>query len=111
MLSKTKQSGIRLTYQAFPSLGSAELENPLQNWMLPELQSKTLAMQMKSSGYAEEDEHSAYADLRSRVETSQASKKEMLTSIREDIRAVSRNTEFLRFLLAMTHTEIQYDRI
>ena len=42
-------------------------------------------------------------DLRSRVETSQASKKEMLTSIGEDIRAVSRYTEFLRFLLAMTH--------
>ena len=58
---------------------------------------------MKSSRYAEEVEHSVYADLRSSVETSQASKKEMLTSIGEDIRAVSRNTEFLRFLLAMTH--------
>ena len=73
--------------------------------MLPELQSKLLAIQLKSSRYAEEDEHSVYADLRSRVETSQASKKEMLTSIGEDIRAVSRNTELLRFLLAITHTE------
>ena len=68
-----------------------------------ELLSKTLAMHMKSSRYAEEDEHSAYADLRSRVETSPASKKEMLTSIGEDIRAVLRKTEFLRFLLAITH--------
>ena len=28
----------------------------LQNWMLPELQSKLLAMQLKSSRYAEKDE-------------------------------------------------------
>ena len=83
----------------------------LQNWTLPELQSKLLAMQLKSSRNAEKGEYSAYADLRNRVETSQASKKEVLTSIGEDIRAVSRNTEFLRFLLAMIHTEIQYDRI
>ena len=78
--------------------------------MLPELQSKLLAMQLKSSRYAEKDEYTAYADLRNRVETSQASKKEVLTSIGEDIRADSRNTEFLRFLLAMINTEIQYDR-
>ena len=62
---------------------------------------------MKSSRYAEEDEHSTYADLRNRVETSQASKREVLTSIGEDMRAVSRNTELLRFLLAMTHTEVR----
>ena len=74
--------------------------------MLPELQSKFWAMQMKSSRYAEEDEHSAYADLRNRVETSQASRREVLTSIGEDIRAVSRNTELSRFLLAVTHTEV-----
>ena len=59
-------------------------------------------MQMKSLRYAED---SAYADLRNRVETSQASKREVLTSIGEDIRAVSRNTELLRFLPAITHTE------
>ena len=83
----------------------------LQNWMPPELQSKLLAMQLKSSTYAEKDEYTAYADLRNRVETSQASKKEVLTSSGEDKRTVSRNTEPLRFLLAMIHTEIQYDRI
>ena len=94
VLSKTKQNWKSL----------------LQNWTLPELQSKLLAMQLKSSRYAEKDEYTAYADLRNRVETSQATKKEVLTSIGEDIRAVSRNTEFLRFLLAMMHTEIQYDR-
>ena len=77
----------------------------LQNWMTPELQSKLLAMQLKSSRYAEKGEYTTYADLRNRVETSQASKREVLTSIGEDIRAVSRNTELLRFLLATTHTE------
>ena len=78
--------------------------------MPPELQSKLLAMQLKSSRYAKKDEYTAYADLRNRVETSQASKREVFTPIGEDIRAVSRNTVFLRFLLAMIHTEIQYDR-
>ena len=80
----------------------------LQNWMPPELQSKLLAMLLKSSTYAEKDEYTAYADLRNRVETSQASKKEVLTSSGEDKRT---DTEPLRFLLAMIHTEIQYDRI
>ena len=73
VLSKTKQTG-------FDRLD--------KNWMLPELQSKLLAMQLKSSRYAEKDEYTAYADWRNRVETSQASKKEVLTSIGEDIRAV-----------------------
>ena len=73
--------------------------------MPPELQSKLLAMQLKSSRYAEKGEYTTYADLRNRVETAQASKREVLTSIGEDIRAVSRNTELLRFLLATTHTE------
>ena len=62
--------------------------------------SKTLAMQLKLSRYAEEKVYSAYADLRSRAEASQV-------SIGEDMRAVSRNTDILRFLLAMTHTEVR----
>ena len=88
----------------------------VQNWtsllqkMPPELQPKILAMQLKSSRCVYDEEHSVYADWRSHVETSQASKKEVLTSNGEDKRTVSRNTELLRFLLAMIHTEIQYDR-
>ena len=81
----------------------------LHNWMPPELQSKLLAMQLKSSTYAEKDEYTAYADLRNRVETSQASKKEVLTSSGEDKRTISRNTELLRFLLAITHRGLESD--
>ena len=81
----------------------------LKNWMPPELQSKLLAMQLKSSRYAEKGEYTTYADLRNRVETSQASEREVLTSIGEDIRAVSRNTELLRFLLAITHRGLESD--
>ena len=77
-------------------------KSPLQNWMPPELQPKILAMQLKSSRCVYDEEHSVYADLRSRVETSQTSKKEVLTSSGEDMRAVSRDTELLRFLLAVT---------
>ena len=83
----------------------AELEKSTAELDAARSTANILAMQLKSSRCAEEDEHSAYADLRNRVETSQASKREMLTSIGEDTRAVSRNTELLRFLLAMTHTE------
>ena len=45
--------------------------------------------------------------LRNRIETSQHSKRKVLSSIGEDMR----DLYLLRFLLAMTHTEIQYDRI
>ena len=72
MLSKTKQTGIRLTCKAFPSLESAEREKSTTELDAARTTAKTLANQMKSSRYAEEDEHSAYIDLRNRVETSQA---------------------------------------
>ena len=118
MLSKTKQTGIRPTCKAFPSRGRgiafgvwldrrAEREKSIAELDAVRITAKTLAMQLKSSRCAEEDEYSACADLRNRVETSQASKREVLTSIGEDMRAVSRNTELLRFLLAMTHTEVR----
>ena len=71
---------------------------------------KTLAMQLKSSRCAEEEERSACAALRNRVEASQASKREVLASISEDMRAVSRDTELLRFRLATTHTELAESR-
>ena len=90
MLSKTKQTGIRLTYKAFPSLGSAEREKSTAELDAARTTAKTLAMQLKSSRYAEEKVYSAYADLRSRAEASQV-------SIGEDMRAVSRNTELLSF--------------
>ena len=70
---------------------------------------KILSMQLKSSRFAEEDEHSTYADLRNRVETSQASKREMVTSIGEDIRTISRNAELLRFLLELMHRGLESD--
>ena len=106
MLSKTKQTGIRLTCKAFPSLGSAELEKSTAELDAARTTAKTLAMQLKSSRYAKKkDEYSVYADLRNRVETSQAARKKVLTSIGEDMRALSRDTELLRFRQAMTHTE------
>ena len=71
---------------------------------------KTLAMQLKSSRCAEEEERSACAALRNRVGASQASTREVLASIGEDMRAVSRDTELLRFRLATTHTELAESR-
>ena len=67
-----------------PSLGSAELDAARTT-------SKTLAIQLKLSRYAEEKVYSVYANLRSRTEASQV-------SIGEDMRAVSRNTELFEFL-------------
>ena len=90
MLSKTKQTGSRLTYKAFPSLGSAETEKSTAELDAAKTTAKTLAMQLKLSRYAEEKVYSAYADLRSRAEASQVSSG-------EDMRAVSRNTELLSF--------------
>ena len=75
--------------------------------MLQELQPKTLAIQLKSSRCAEDEEGSAYAVLRNRVKPAKHSKRKVLASIGEDMR----DLYLLRFLLAMTHTEIQYDRI
>ena len=52
-------------------------------------------------------ECNAYAILRNRIKASKDSKRKVLSSIGEDMR----DLYLLRFLLAMTHTEIQYDRI
>ena len=60
---------------------------------------------MKSSRYAEEEKCSAYDTLTNRVKPAKHSKREVLASIREDMRTVSRNTEHLRFRLETTHTE------
>ena len=82
-------------------------------WRELEKSAKTLAIQLKSSRCAEEEERNAYAVLRNRIETSKHSKRKVLSSIVEDIRTVSRNTELLHFRRATkhTHTKIQYDRI
>ena len=64
-------------------------------------------IQLKSSRCAEDKECSAYAVLRNRVEISQAPKRKVLTSIYEDMRAVSRDTELLRFRLTMTHRGLE----
>ena len=68
---------------------------------------KTLATQLKLSRCAEDEECSTHAVLRNRVEISQAPKRKVLTSIREDMRAVSRDTELFRFRLTMTHRGLE----
>ena len=60
---------------------------------------RTLAMHLKLSRRAEVAECSAYATLRNRIKPAKHSKKEVLTSIGEDMGAVSRNIELLRFRL------------
>ena len=55
--------------------------------------------------------YSSYATWRNRVKPAKTSMMEMLISIVEDMRTILRSTDLLRFLLAMTHTEIQYDKI
>ena len=67
-----------------------------------------MASQLKLSRYAEEDKHCIHLMLLGQIVTS---KMEVLSSIVEDMRTILRSTDLLRFLLAMTHTEIQYDRI
>ena len=105
---------IRPTCKAFSSRGRgiafgvwldrrAELEKSTAELDAARTTAKILAIQLKSSRNAEEDDHSAHADLSSR--------REVLTSICEDTRAVSRNTELLRFLLAMTHTQKSRNQI
>jgi len=88
----------------------AELEEATEELDAARTTAKTLAMQLKSSRCAEEEERSACAALRNRVEASQASQREVLASIGEDMRAVSRDTELLRLRLATTHTELAESR-
>ena len=107
-LSKTKQTGVRPTYKAFPSLGRdgvfdvwlerrAELEKSVVELSATRTTANTLAMQLKSSRCAEEEKRSACSALRNRVKASQDSKRKVLSSIGEDVRTVSRDTELLRF--------------
>ena len=60
---------------------------------------------LKRSRCAEDEEYNAYAVLRNRVKPAKHSKRKVLTSIGEDMRAVSRDTELLRFRLETTHTQ------
>ena len=85
----------------------AELEKSIVELNSTRTTAKTLAIQLKSSRYAEDEECNAQAILRNRIKASQDSKRKVLSSIGEDMR----DLYLLRFLLAMTHTEIQYDRI
>ena len=73
--------------------------------MLQELQPKTLAMQLKSSRCAEDEECSAYAVLRNRVKPAKHSKRKVLASIVEDMRTVLRDTELT------THSELVEYRV
>ena len=84
----------------------AELEKSIVELNSTRTTAKTLAIQLKSSRCAEEEERNAYAVLRNRIKVSQDSKRKVLSSIGEDMR----DLYLLRFPLAMTHTEIQYDR-
>ena len=61
---------------------------------------------LKLSRCAEEEERNAYAILRNRIKASQDSKRKVLSSIGEDMRTVSRDTEFLRFRRATARTEV-----
>ena len=62
---------------------------------------------LKLSRCAEGEEYNAYAVLRNRVKPAKHSKRKVLTSIGEDMRAVSRDTEFLRFRLETTHAGLE----
>ena len=73
----------------------AELEKSTAELDAARTTAKTLAMQLKLSRFAEDDECSAYADLRSRVKPAMTSKREVLASIGEDMRTFSRSTELL----------------
>ena len=73
----------------------------MRNWKKP----TTLAIQLKLSRCAEDEEVSAFAVLRNRVKPAKHSKRKVLASIGEDMRTVSRNTELLRFRLEKIHTE------
>ena len=72
-----------------------------QNWKKP----TTLAIQLKLSRCAEDEECSANAVLRNRVKPAKHSKMKVLASIGEDMRTVSRNTELT------THSELVEYRV
>ena len=64
-----------------------------QNWKKP----KTLAIQLKLSRCAEDEESSAYAVLRNRVKPAKHSKRKVLASIGEDMRTVPKETELVEY--------------
>ena len=82
--------------KTFPSLESdnafyvrlerlAKVEKSTVELDIARITAKRLAMQLKSSRFAEEKEYSAHDDWRNRVETSQNSKRRVLISISEDM--------------------------
>ena len=80
-----------------------ELEKSIVELNSSRTTAKTLAIQLKSSRCAEEEERNAYAVLRSRIKASQDSKRKVLSSIGEDLRALY----LLRFRRATTRTEVR----
>ena len=113
--SKTNISSLlRPTCRAFPPLGRgsafgvwlerrAELEKDIVELDATRTTAKTLAMQLKSSRCAEDEECSAV--LRNRIKLAKHFKRKVLASIGEDMRAVSRGTELLRSRLETTHIQ------
>ena len=99
--AKTKQTGIVPSTDMQGVLLLACGWRDVQNWKKP----KTLAIQLKSSRCAEDEECSAYAVLRNRVKLALHSKREVFASIVENMRTVPRDTELLRFRLETIHTE------
>ena len=83
----------------------AKLEEDIVELDATRTTAKTLAMQLKSSRCAEEEERNASAALRNRVKASHDPKREVLASICEDMRTVPRDTELLRFRLETIHIE------
>ena len=114
--ARRKQTRIQPTCKAFPFLGKgrafgvwlerrAELEKSIVELNSTRTTAKTWAIQLKLSRCAEEEERNAYTVFRNRIEASQDSQRKVLSSIGEDVRTVSRDTELLRFRRATTHTE------
>ena len=80
----------------------AELEKSIVELNSTRTTAKTLAIQLKSSRYAEDEECNAQAILRNRIKASQDSKRKVLSSIGEDMR----DLYLLRFRRATTRTEV-----
>ena len=97
--------------ESVSSLQTRKVDNTKRSMEWSRITNKILAVQLKLSRYAQEDKHCIHLMLIRDIVSSHDSKMEVLISIVEDMRTILRSTDFLRFLLAMTHTEIQYDRI
>ena len=99
--SKTKQTGIVPSTDMQGVMLLVCGWRDVQNWKKP----KTLAVQLKLSRCAEDEECSAYAVLSNHVRPAKHSKRKVLASIVENMRTVPRDTELLRFRLEKIHTE------